>query len=172
MSRATADIALGLGIAALGALILLQTGEIRVSPVYARVGPKDIPLVVGAILATLGLALAWQGWRPRPKLVIDPPKTMDAPGSKLDTPGTGGDRVDWMPMAMVAAGLVQQMLLIQFLGFVLTAAILFYCVAFGFESRRYLRDAIVAIAISLVTYVGFVYLLGLNLPAGILSGVL
>lgn len=170
--RAAAEIILGLGIAALGAFILYESQAIRVIPIYAKVGPKDIPMMVGAILALLGLALAWQGWRARPAPQLDPPAGMDAPGSKLDTPGTGGNTTEWMPLAAIGVGLVQQILLFELLGFVPTAAILFFCVAFGFGSRRYLRDIIIAVALAVVAYVGFVHALGLNLPAGILGGVL
>lgn len=170
--RAAAEIILGLGIAALGAFVLYESQAIRVIPIYAKVGPKDIPILVGAILALLGLALAWQGWRAKPAPQLDPPMVMDAPGSKLDAPGTGGVAADWIPVVAIAIGLIQQILLFEFLGFVPTAAILFFCVAFGFGSRRYLRDAIIAIALAVVAYVGFVHALGLHLPAGILGGVL
>ena len=170
--RAAAEIILGLGIAALGAFILYEAQAIHVIPIYAKVGPKDIPILVGAILALLGLALAWQGWRAKPAPQLDPPTVMDAPGSKLDAPGTGGDATDWIPVAAIAVGLIQQILLFELLGFVPTAAILFFCVSFGFGSRRYLRDVIIAIALAVVAYVGFVHALGLHLPAGILGGVL
>jgi putative tricarboxylic transport membrane protein len=170
--RAAAEIILGLGIAALGAFILYEAQAIHVIPIYAKVGPKDIPILVGAILALLGLALAWQGWRGKPAPQLDPPTVMDAPGSKLDAPGTGGDATDWIPVVAIAVGLIQQILLFEFLGFVPTAAILFFCVSFGFGSRKYLRDIIIAIALAVVAYVGFVHALGLHLPAGILGGVL
>lgn len=170
--RAAAEIILGLGIAALGAFILYEAQAIHVIPIYAKVGPRDIPMMVGAILALLGLALAWQGWHAKPTANLDPPAVMDAPGSKLDAPGTGGDVTDWIPVVAIAIGLIQQILLFEFFGFVPTAAILFFCVSFGFGSRRYLRDAIIAIALAVVAYVGFVHALGLHLPAGILGGVL
>jgi putative tricarboxylic transport membrane protein len=169
---AAAEIALGLGIAALGVFILVETGAIKVAPVYAKVGPRDIPILVGAILALLGLLLAWQGWRAKPRPQLDPPMVMDAPGSLLDAPGTGGSGPDWMPLAAIAVGLIQQILLFESAGFVPTAAILFFCVAFGFGSRRYLRDIVIAIVLAIVAYVGFVHVLGLNLPAGFLGGVL
>jgi putative tricarboxylic transport membrane protein len=169
---AAAEIVLGLGIAALGAFVLYETGAIKVAPVYAKVGPRDIPILVGALLTLLGLALAWQGWRAKPAPRLNPPAVMDAPGSKLDAPGTGGSTTDWLPLAAIAIGLVQQILLFEFLGFVPTAAILFLCVSYGFGSRRYLRDAVIAIALAVVAYVGFVHALGLHLPAGILGGVL
>jgi putative tricarboxylic transport membrane protein len=173
MSRgAAAEIALGLGIAALGAFILVETGAIKVAPVYAKVGPRDIPIIIGAILTLLGLLLAWQGWRAKQRPRLDPPAGMDAPGSLLDTPGTGGSAPDWLPLAAIALGLIQQLILFEAAGFVPTAAILFFCVAFGFGSRRYLRDAVIAILLALVAYVGFVHVLGLNLPAGIFGGVL
>ncbi len=170
--RAAAEIILGLGIAALGAFILIETWEIRVSPVYAKVGPRVIPILIGCILTALGLVLAWQGWRTRPAPHINPPATMDAPGSLLDTPGTGGERTDWLPLVAIAAGLIQQILLFEIAGFVPTAAILFLCVAFGFGSRRYLRDGLIGIALAVTAYVGFVHALGLRLPAGVLEGML
>lgn len=169
---AAAEIALGLGVAALGAFILYQTGAIKVAPVYAKVGPRDIPILVGVILALLGLALAWQSWRAKPAAHRNPPAALDAPGSLLDTPGTGGDQTDWLPLVAIAVGLIQQILLFELLGFVPTAAILFVCVSYGFGSRRYLRDAVAAVALAVVSYVGFVHALGLHLPAGILGGVL
>jgi hypothetical protein len=107
---AAAGIVLGLGIAALGAFILFEAREIRVIPIYAKVGPKDIPILVGAILAALGLALAWQGWRAKPALRLNPPSVMDAPGSLLDAPGTGGGTVEWHPLALIALGLIFQFL--------------------------------------------------------------
>jgi putative tricarboxylic transport membrane protein len=128
-------------------------------------------IVLGLGIAALGLALAWQSWRAKPAPPLQLPAGMDAPGSLLDTPGTGGT-TDWPPIIAIAIGLVQQILLFETLGFVPTAAVLFFCVAYGFGSRRYLRDAIIAIVLSLVAYVGFVHVLGLNLPAGILGGVM
>ncbi len=133
---AAAEIVLGLGIAALGAFLLYETGEIRVSPAYAKIGPRVIPTLIGGILAALGLALAWHSWRAKPAPPLELPAGMDAPGSLLDTPGTGGT-TDWPPIIAIAIGLVQQILLFESAGFVPTAAVLFFCVAYGFGSRRY-----------------------------------
>jgi putative tricarboxylic transport membrane protein len=58
------------------------------------------------------------------------------------------------------------------LGFVPAGLILFCCVAFAFGSRKYLRDAVVGVLLALVAYVGFKYGLGLQLPPGILEGIL
>jgi putative tricarboxylic transport membrane protein len=45
-------------------------------------------------------------------------------------------------------------------------------VTFAFGSRKFLRDGIVAIILALVSYLGFTHGLGLQLPPGILAGVL
>ena len=169
---AAAEIILGLGVAVLGAFILFEVGAIKVAPIYSKVGPRDIPILIGVIMTVLGLALAWQSWRTTARAPLNPPAVMDAPGSLLDAPGTGGGAPDWLPLGAIAVGLVQQLLLFEFLGFVPTAAILFFCVSFGFGSRRYLRDIIIAIALAIVAYVGFVHVLNLHLPAGVLEGVL
>jgi putative tricarboxylic transport membrane protein len=196
--RAAAEIVLGLGIAALGAFILYETQAIRVIPIYAKVGPRDIPTMVGAILALLGLVLAWQGWRARSETRLAPPVPADAPGSLLDSPGTGGSTTEWIPLGVIAIGLVFQLLFFvpgdlasligsgapaveapqdnpisAFLnavgGFIPTATVVFVCTAIAFGSRRYVRDILIGLALAIVAYVGFVHALGLNLPAG-LSG--
>jgi putative tricarboxylic transport membrane protein len=151
---AAAEFALGLGVAALGAFLLWDTGEIRVAPVYAKVGPRVIPYIVGGIMAALGLMLVWQSWR----------------ATQAAGPAPARERshepTDWPPIGAISVGLIQQILLFETLGFMATAAILFFCVAYGFGSRRHLRDALIAVALAVIAYVGFVHVLGLNLPAG------
>jgi putative tricarboxylic transport membrane protein len=195
---AAAEIALGIGVAALGAFILYETRMIRVAPIYAKVGPAVIPTIVGIVLLVLGLAFVWQSWRAKPAAAgIDGVHGMDAPGSVMDTPGTGGEHTDWRALAMISLGLVVQFLLLDprgapfgldqvftslgsplvdiitaISGFIPTAAFLFLCVAIGFGSRRYLRDAIIGILLATAAYVGFVHGLGLPLPPGAIGELL
>jgi putative tricarboxylic transport membrane protein len=190
---AAAEIALGVGVAALGAFILYETTLIRVSPIYSKVGPGVIPNIVGIILLGLGLIFVWQSWRGKPATA----EGLDAPGSLLDTPGTGGAAADWRALAMIALGLVVQIVLLDprdaplgldqvfasfgapltaivsaISGFIPTAAFLFLCVAIGFGSRRYLRDLIIGILLAVAAYVGFTHGLGLPLPAGAIGALL
>ena len=190
---AAAELALGLGVAALGAFILYETTLIRVAPIYAKVGPAVIPNIVGVILLLLGLLFAWQAWRSKP----EPIGGLDAPGSLLDTPGTGGSTADWRALGMIALGLAVQIVLLDpknaplgldglfaalgapvsaiiaaISGFIPTAAFLFLCIAIGFGSRRYLRDIIIGILLATAAYVGFVHGLGLPLPPGAIGGLL
>jgi putative tricarboxylic transport membrane protein len=195
-NEATAEILVGLGIAVLGGFILYETGNIRVAPIYSKVGPAVIPYIVGGILAILGLALAWQGWRIRSGAAIHLPG-LDAPGSLLDTPGTSGHATDWKALALIGLGLAVQICLLDpsdapfgidtlfaslsapvakaitaISGFIPTETIVFVCVAAAFGSRRPVRDALIGLVLAIVAYVGFVHGLRLPLPPGILAGVL
>jgi putative tricarboxylic transport membrane protein len=67
---------------------------------------------------------------------------------------------------------VAQRLLIERAGFVVAAAVLFVCVAFGFGSRRILRDSMIAILLAIAVYVGFTRGLNVQLPAGLFAGLL
>lgn len=182
---AAAEIVLGLGIAALGAFILVETRFIKVAPIYAKVGPAVIPTIVGIILVVLGLVFIWQAWRTRH---APAPQGLDAPGSLLDTPGTAVPPADWKALIAIGIGLLLQVLLLDpedapfgldaalnqpffhaIGGFIPTAAILFLCVSAAFGSRRYLRDLIIGIVLAVVTYLGFVKALGLPLPPGLIG---
>jgi putative tricarboxylic transport membrane protein len=62
--------------------------------------------------------------------------------------------------------------LLRPVGFVPAAMVLFLSVTFAFGSRSFLRDGIVALVLALVAYLGFTRLLGLQLPAGLLQGII
>ena len=195
-NEATVEILLGLGIAVLGGFILYETGNIRVAPIYSKVGPAVIPYIVGAVLVVLGLALSWQGWRIRSGAAVQL-SGLDAPGSPLDAPGTSGHATDWKALALIGLGLVVQICLLDpsdapfgidalfaslsapvakavmaVSGFIPTETIVFACVAAAFGSRRHGRDALIGLVLAIVAYVGFVHGLRLPLPPGILVGAL
>jgi putative tricarboxylic transport membrane protein len=158
---ALTEILLGLGIAALGVFIAVETSTIEVSPAYAKIGPQAIPYIVAGGLILFGLLFAAAAARRRA------PVPHPAPASRgLEK------RDDWRALAAISVGLAAQMLLLQGAGFVIAAAVLFFCVAFGFGSRRYGRDAAIAIVLALIVHVGFTRGLDLQLPAGVLDGVL
>ena len=64
------------------------------------------------------------------------------------------------------------MALIHTAGFVIAAAALFACVARGFGSVRWLRDAALGLALGLAVFSFFVHFLNVNLPAGWLKPLL
>jgi putative tricarboxylic transport membrane protein len=63
-------------------------------------------------------------------------------------------------------------LLIDTLGWVVSGALLFFGCVWALGSRRYVRDAVISVAMSLASFYGFYLGLGIALPAGILEGIL
>jgi putative tricarboxylic transport membrane protein len=146
-------------VASAGALVVLallslwQTAVIPVSPIYARVGPTLFPWIASSGLLVIGLLLLAQALRG----------------------GFGVEEnlsTDWRALAWVAAGLAANAALIGTAGFVFAATALFVCVSRGFGSTGPLRDGAIGLVIALGSYVGFEKLVGVNIGAGILEGLI
>jgi putative tricarboxylic transport membrane protein len=155
-SGAVPDLVVGLGVVALGALAGWLTWVIPVTPVYATVGPKLVPAVVAGALAGLGLLLVVAalrgGWS------ADIPEVAEAGAPNLVSLG-------WL-----GGGMVLNLALIGPLGFAIGASLQFVCTARAFGSRTPLRDAAIALAVSLAAFFLFVEALGVNIGAGLLEG--
>mgnify|MGYP003336578770 CR=1 FL=1 len=140
------------GVLALAAVVLWQTFEIPVSPLYAKVGPTVMPLITAAGLGLLGVLLLIEalrgGWQPDEEKEHAP---------------------DNAALAWVAGGLILNVLLISSLGFTISSVILFVCVARGFGSKSILRDAGIGAAFALVAYFGFAQTLGINIGSGLVE---
>lgn len=148
-----AGVLIGLGLIAIAALITVDAFGMRVPPVHAKVGPRFFPLLVSCGLAIAGVAIVWQSWR----------RTFEQ------------DELwptDWLAVALIAGGLILHMNLIRPAGFVPAAFILFMSVTTAFGSRSFLRDAVVGLVLCLAAYLAFTRLLGLQLPPGLLQGIL
>lgn len=148
-----AGLLIGLGLITIAAVIAIDASGMRVPPVHAKVGPRFFPLLVSSGLALAGAAIVWQSWR----------KTFE-PDEIAAT--------DWFAVAVIAAGLILHMNLMRPLGFVPAALVLFMSVTFAFGSRRFLRDGLVGLILVLLAYLGFTRLLGLQLPPGLLQGII
>jgi putative tricarboxylic transport membrane protein len=150
--RSWAGLAIGLGLIALAAVIGFDTWRMRVPPTYAKVGPQIFPVIVALGLAFAGAMIAWSS---RTKPIVE----------------NVTHETDWRAVAIISGALILHLNLLKIVGFIPASALLFLAVAFAFGSRRYLRDALIAIVLAAIVYVGFVHGLGLRLPAGLLEGV-
>lgn len=157
---AIADLLLALGLFALGVFFLIGAFQIDVNPGYAKVGPRFFPLLVAGGLMLIGAWLVLEAWRGKK---AEPASEEDA---DPDAP------TNWAAFAWLTLGLLLDSLLMNPLGFVLASSLLFWCGARSFQSKRPWRDLIVALLVSLVSYLAFTRGLGLNLPSGILQGLL
>ena len=145
-----------LGVLVVVSALLLPESRIARGPV----GPAAVPVVVGGLLVVTSVFLAvdvWRGGRGEPE-----------GGEDVELTG----RSDWRTVAMLAAAFLANAVLIEPLGWVFSGAILFWGSAFALGSRHYVRDAVIAVALSIGSFYLFALGLGIVLPPGILRGIL
>ena len=124
------------------------------------VQPYALPYLVGAALLLLGVLLAVATARG------DKPEAEE--GEDVDL--TQGS--DLRSVALLALVLVANIVLIDWLGWAITGALLFTGVAGVLGSRTHVRDLAIGTALSVGSWYGFYVGLGIPIPAGILDGVL
>lgn len=151
-----AGLAIGFGLVVIGAVVFYDAAQMQVPPTYARIGPQIFPYFFAFGLAAVGAYFAWNSWAPK--------ATREIVAEGFDT--------DWRALLIIGAGLLIHLNILKPLGFVISGVFLFLCVTFAFGSRKFIRDGIVAVILALVSYIGFTHGLGLQLPPGILAGLL
>lgn len=157
--RAELGVALLLGAA--GVLVFLDANGL-VTP-YSQsdpVGPKTVPYIVAGMLVACAVLLTVNVLR----------------GGQGEA--EGGEDVDlthpadWKTVLPLAGAFVLNILLIDWAGWVVSGTVLFWGSVLALGSRRYVRDGLISLALSLLTFYGFYLGLGIALPAGLLEGVL
>lgn len=147
------QLAIGVGLIVLS--VVLAYGAYRFPPEmgFVILGAHVYPSIVAMFLGVVGIFLSYQavtgGFRELADHTDETARTL--PGGKLGA-------------AWVTAGLLGVALLINLIGFVLSAALLFVCAARGFGSRRPVRDLAIGIALTLPIYWLFNAGLGVSLP--------
>lgn len=124
------------------------------------VGPRLFPYVIGTVTFVLGLLLVLATLRG------DVPEAEG--GEDVDL----RQKADWLTVGKLAGVLLFTVLTVTFLGWALSGAILFAGAAWSLGSRTLVRDVIVGLVLSVVSWYAFHEGLGVILPAGILDGVL
>jgi putative tricarboxylic transport membrane protein len=157
--RSELGVALLLGAA--GALVIADAARI-VTP-YSQsdpVGPKTLPFIVGGLLLVCAVLLAVNVLR----------------GGQGEA--EGGEDVDlthpadWKTVLPLVGAFIASILLIDWAGWVISGTVLFWGSVWALGGRNYLRDGLISVALSLLTFYGFYLGLGINLPAGLLEGIL
>ncbi|MDQ0077292.1 tripartite tricarboxylate transporter TctB family protein [Arthrobacter oryzae] len=157
--RSELGVALLLGAA--GALVIADAARI-VTP-YSQsdpVGPKTLPFIVGGLLLVCAALLAVNVLR----------------GGQGEA--EGGEDVDlthpadWKTILPLVGAFVANILLIDWAGWVISGTILFWGSVWALGGRHYIRDGLISVALSLLTFYGFYLGLGIALPAGLLEGIL
>jgi putative tricarboxylic transport membrane protein len=79
---------------------------------------------------------------------------------------------DWRTVLILIGAFLANVVLIERVGWPVSGAILFFGVAFALGSRHFIRDPLIAIALSIGTWYLFALGLGIELPVGVLKGIL
>ena len=153
-----AGLMLALGIYLTLGIVTMEVPEGAESP-----GPTFVPTIVAVGCYLLAALIAWQTWRHPEDPTHEEP--LDAYGGEHATFS------DWRAVGICVLGFLAFALLLQPLGWILAAALLFWSVAVAMGSSKGLTDVAVALVMSSVVQLAFSAGLGLNLPAGILEGV-
>lgn len=159
--RERSELGIAVLLAAAGALVIVDA--LTMSTDFTQrgpVGPKAVPLVVGALLLVVAAVLAVD--------VLRGGRGVAEGGEDIDL----STAPDWRTVALLGGVFVATIALIDVVGFPIAGALLFWGAAFALGSRHWVRDPLVAVTLALVTYVVFVRLLGVPLPGGPLQGVM
>jgi putative tricarboxylic transport membrane protein len=145
----------------LGALVLVDA--VRIPTDFAQrgpVGPKAVPVVVGVLLLVIAVLLA--------RDVLRGGRGEAEGGEDVDLSAPS----DWRTVLLLSAAFLANAALIGVAGFPISGAVLFWGAAYALGSRNFVRDPLIAAAMSIVTFVLFNNLLGVPLPGGPLMEVL
>jgi putative tricarboxylic transport membrane protein len=148
-------------LALLGVILLIDASTLSnnrtgVDPL----GPRPAPILIGVVALVLAVALA---------ISIRRGHAAEAEsGEDIDLEHGADVKTVLLLVGVFAANIV----LIDPLGWVISGGLLFYGSALALGSRHFVRDLFIAAGLSLGTFYGFAIGLGVNLPAGILQGIL
>ena len=79
---------------------------------------------------------------------------------------------DWRTVGLLVGGVVAFVLVLEPLGWIISAAALFWLVAYALGSRRPIFDMGVGLLFSSIIQLAFGAALGLSLPSGLVGGIL
>jgi putative tricarboxylic transport membrane protein len=155
------ELGVALFLLALGVLVLVDAARIpETAGQTGPVGPKAVPFVLGAALVILSVFLAID--------VLRGGRGEQETGEDVDL----SHGMDWRTVLLLCGAFLANVVLIERVGWPVSGAILFFGTAYALGSRHLIRDPLIAIALSVGTWYLFALGLGINLPVGVLQGIL
>lgn len=124
------------------------------------IGPKPVPILLGVLL-----------------LIVAAIYAVDVARGGAGEPEAGEDvdlssPIDWRTVLLLIGAFLVNAVLIDRLGWVISGTLLFWGSAYALGNRHYVRNLLIAVALSLITFYTFAIGLKVNLPAGVLQGIL
>lgn len=148
-------------LAVVGVLLLWDASQIgSASSSNDPVGPRAVPIVLGVALIAVAVAYGLD--------VLRGGHGEAEEGEDVDL----STRADWRTLGLLAFFFILNAILIEPLGWAISGTILFWGSAFALGNRHHLRGLAIGVALALITFYAFAVGLGVNLPAGVLQGIL
>jgi putative tricarboxylic transport membrane protein len=123
------------------------------------VGPKAVPIAIGVALGAASLALAIRGF------LKGRSERDAAPGA----PGEDAPPQDLRKLGVVALLLLAYILIFVPLGYAISTFLFMLAATMYLDREHWIRNLVYAVIFSVVVYSIFVYVFGVQLPAGILG---
>jgi putative tricarboxylic transport membrane protein len=148
-------------LAGLGVILLVDASRIaHVTSSNDPLGPRPVPMVLGVLLLITAAVYALDVRRGGVGHAEE--------GEDVDL----GARADWKTVGLLIAVFGVNALLLEPLGWVISGTLLFWGSAFALGNRHHLRGFAYGLGLALATFYAFAIGLGVNLPAGVLQGIL
>jgi len=144
----------------LGVIVIWDTSRTELPALNMTISPKLFPYIIGWFLIALCAILAIQIIR----------------GGTAVPEGLGaGDKIeksDYKTFAFVLLSFLSYIVLITRGGYVVASTVVFLGIAFSFGNRKFVKTLLIGLIFAVVTYFSFTRYLHVDLPAGILKGIL
>lgn len=167
----------------LGVAVYLTVGLVtmKVPDSVTFPGPRFFPVIITVIAYLVALVLLIQSGRQwmyeRRHITVaastgagEKAVTSRAESDPSEETASGEAGMNWRMIAIVVASFIAFILLLNILGWLLSAALLVFGVATGLGAKSPFTSAFVALTMSAIVQLAFVGGLGLPLPAGFLGG--
>jgi putative tricarboxylic transport membrane protein len=144
----------------LGLFVAWDTSKMDIPQGSSIISPQTFPYLVAAFTSLVGIFLIIDLLRGRHGIPDG-----DEAGDPLIP-------VNYATLSIVAAAIGLHVVLLDIAGYIIAATVCFWGVAFGFGSRKYLKDFLISLTFAVVIYFSFSRGLHIKLPTGFMDGVI
>ncbi|MGR6914973.1 tripartite tricarboxylate transporter TctB family protein [[Actinomadura] parvosata] len=150
------ELGLAVVVLVLGVLVVVGTLDVSAAASQLGIGPRFFPMLVGGAMVVVGLFYVADVLRGGHG---DPEESEDV---------DAGAPADWRSVGLVSGIFLAFAALLDLLGWIIGASLLFFALSVVLGAEHKLRAAGVAVVLGVATYLLFVKGLGVSLPGGVL----
>ncbi|MFB4277277.1 MULTISPECIES: tripartite tricarboxylate transporter TctB family protein [unclassified Nonomuraea] len=154
------ELGLAVVVLALGVLVVVGTLDVSAAASQLGIGPRFFPMLVGGAMVLIGLFYVADVVRGGHG---DPEESEDVDAAAP---------TDWRSVGLVSGIFLAFAALLNVLGWIIGASLLFFGLSVALGAEHKLRAAGIAVVMGVATYLLFVKGLGVTLPGGPLEGVI